>query len=111
MSTQHTPGPLTWRMGAHIPEVKGPLGIGVCYCPVAIIAENKESYQIRMDEATANARLFAAAPELLEALETFSKGLEGSLEGVGGGTCVSPSFTVQHFKNARAAIAKAKSSQ
>lgn len=69
MSTQHTPGPLTWRMGAHIPEVKGPLGIGVCYCPVAIIAENKESYQIRMDEATANARLFAAAPDLLESLK------------------------------------------
>jgi len=104
MSTQHTPGPLTWRMGAHIPEVKGPLGIGVCYCPVAIIAENKESYQIRMDEATANARLFAAAPDLLKALEKCAAVIGAPQEG----HWATDDEVNDAYDSAVAAIAKAK---
>jgi len=100
MSAQHTPGPLTWRMGPHIPEVKGPLGIGVCYCPVAIIAENKGSYQIRIDEAMANARLFAAAPDLLDALDRLRNAEKAPRE-----------EWLAALLNADAAIAKAKGEQ
>ena len=46
--------------------------------------------------------------ELLSALEALSNCYCGSLEGVGGGTRIAPSMTVQLFKNARTAIANVK---
>jgi hypothetical protein len=46
--------------------------------------------------------------ELLEALDALSNCYCGSLEGVGGGTRIAPSMTVQLFKNARTAIANVK---
>ena len=55
----------------------------------------------------ADAIACAAVPDLLEALEPFAAYFSGDLANVGGGTCVSPSFTVQQFKDARAALLKA----
>jgi len=104
MSAQHTPGPWSLAGGPLIIEVLKTFGgeEWMVYPPLG------ETGPIAVAAGESNAHLIAAAPDLLEALEAFSKGLEGNLEGVGGGTCVSPSFTVQHFKNARAALAKAK---
>ena len=93
MSATHTPGP--WRVS---PSVEGMLCIfadvnhrqdgylDACVCAVSAIMDKTE-----IDEA--NARLIAAAPELLEALERV--------------VAIADRDTVE-FNAAKAAIAKAK---
>lgn len=63
MSTQHTPGP--WVMFANS------LGVGVTAKGSADVARCNGFYEPnrKRDEEIANARLIAAAPDLLEALQ------------------------------------------
>lgn len=51
-----------------------------------------------------NARFIAASKKMAEALLPFASFFEGDLSSVGGGTLVSPTFTVQQFKDAKAAL-------
>lgn len=64
MNTRHTPGP--WKMHSNIGRKSEPGVIAdAAPCIIAIMGNHKE-WPV---EAEANARLIAAAPELLEALE------------------------------------------
>ena len=60
------------------------------------------------DEDYKRAHLMKSAPELFAALKPFAEFFTDSLNDVGGGTRVAPSFPVQVFKDAMAAIAKAE---
>ncbi len=86
--TQPTPGP--WKVhGYHVRAV----GRGILDCCIVDRAEGNDA-----EEAAANARLIAAAPDLLAALERIEKGFDGSGE-----------YTVNGLRGiARAALAKAK---
>ncbi len=70
---EHTPGP--WRMRAAIKpdefEIRDAQSSGG-YAPIAKVKGDKRS---TIEQAAANARLIAAAPELLEALMTFPQSL------------------------------------
>jgi len=84
MTTQHTPGP--WRIGDAGFTVFGPPKSGALPETIAPVKNR------------ANARLIAAAPELLEALEALlNRDLAPPLEKIGA-----------VYVNARAAIAKAR---
>lgn len=68
MSTKHTPGP--WTVNPHFnhgAEVRSLAS--VAWCSVASTHGASGSQVIDVAEARANARLIAAAPDLLEALE------------------------------------------
>lgn len=88
MSTQYTPGP--WRIGT--PPPNGEQTIGTLNGLMVAVATTGAE----MEETKANARLIAAAPELLEALQSV---LENCLDSEG--------LCAAHAK-ARAAIAKAE---
>lgn len=94
---KHTPGP--WVIDANPFEVwisKGPGHGLVCHCaPYCPPSPNSEQGQ----EFVANARLIAAAPELLEALK-------GILE-IGKRDTTNPKYD-GYYETARAAIAKAE---
>ena len=62
---RYTPGP--WRAKGQ--EVKGVMGVGVAFCGESSTHGSDGSYRVGPKEAESNARLTAAAPELLEALE------------------------------------------
>jgi hypothetical protein len=70
MSTTHTPGPWTFK---HAGDESG--DIGILSDGPAVVAECFPDIRIRdegaHDECLANARLIAAAPELLEALRNL----------------------------------------
>ena len=94
--TKHTPGP--WEA----------VGLTVCQVPpggreIIFGAHNTRSGD--KDERQANARLIAAAPELLEALREFVS-LMPSAEGLGGHAPIGAFQIVADL--ARAAIAKAE---
>ena len=73
MSTQHTPGP--WAVGSksgHIETANAwRMSIAICY--------NKDSKAdgVSKEEFEANARLIAAAPELLKALNECRRAIQG----------------------------------
>ena len=87
MSTQYTPGP--WRIGT--PPPNGEQTIGALNGLMVAVATTG----VEMEVTEANARLIAAAPELLEALQSV---LDNCLDSEG--------LCAAHAK-ARAAIAKA----
>lgn len=87
MSTQYTPGP--WRIGT--PPPNGEQTIGTLNGLMVAVATTGAE----MEETKANARLIAAAPELLEALQSV---LDNCLD--------SEELCAAHAK-ARAAVAKA----
>lgn len=98
--TRHTPGP--WLIGRDKDEwgrfniLGGPLKIHVAK---ASACKDREA-------SVANARLIAAAPELLAALELFFQVNEAGIER---GTTLGEQLAIAgFFENARAAIAKAK---
>ena len=71
---KHTPGP--WRMSAAIRWDEFDIrdaGSSGGYAPIAKVKGDKRS---TLEQAAANARLIAAAPELLEALMTFPQSLD-----------------------------------
>ncbi|MDU9398074.1 hypothetical protein [Pseudomonas sp. zfem003] len=63
--SKHTPGP--WKRREN--TVSGPFGVTVVHCMDNGVWGEKGCHSITKTEATANARLIAAAPELLEALQ------------------------------------------
>lgn len=67
MTTTHTPGP--WMADSHYPSVSAPTSPNLSLC---------NDHAIPMSERIANARLIAAAPDLLAALEAiFGIALDG----------------------------------
>lgn len=96
MSAQHTPGP--WHYGinrsGHSFLVKDPEGRLVCN--MSWHHSSREHYPLQA-ESEANARLIAAAPELLEALTAAWNSMDTSIPG-------SPGSPIE---KARAALAKA----
>lgn len=71
----YTPGP--WRVEhntQHGASVRGIHGITVAWCGTASAWATDGSHTIRQDEARANARLVAAAPEMLAALRAVMDG-------------------------------------
>ena len=96
MQTKHTPGP--WHIGVRTfhagRDVYGPKGEPVAVADDAITAT---------PEAEANARLIAAAPDLLAALEALTAC--ASMSGPAGTTAYL--ISNERMQAARAAIAKA----
>jgi hypothetical protein len=83
MSSKHTPGP--WRRGSDelsspelFSEVYGPNEFVIATCHVGN-ARGKDRREA-VDYVRANARLIAAAPELLRACEAVSAHYSGSLD-------------------------------
>lgn len=97
MDAKHTTGP--WRVtiygGFDAPRVWSDDG------SIALIQHHESGPQ----EGEANARLIAAAPELLDALESFLRAPSVGSGGPGSSTIVVQEF---NLRAARAAIAKAK---
>ena len=94
--SKHTPGP--WASNEYTTSVSVPLKAVDCErIGFSIVFVNGH----RGKEAAANARLIAAAPELLEALKEIVDAADGA-----GWEQLDPSF-----KKARAAIAKATGEQ
>lgn len=93
MATKHTPGP--WE--AQPPRLGAAITIYAGDTPIATTASNTSPLTMEMHrrgEIKANARLIAAAPELLEALQMALVYIDG--EG-----------TPEQYEQAAAAIAKA----
>lgn len=91
---EHTPGP--WKFG-HLGTEAFWIGPDYNQTPVAHVDHDMEYAR---DNSRANARLIAAAPELLEALENLANAASAT-----------PGFASPMFlKDARAAIAKARGS-
>lgn len=93
MSTEYTPGP--WRIGT--PPPNGEQTIGTLNGLMVAVATTGAE----MEETKANARLIAAAPELLAALIETARCLEWHSQHHGVG------MDAVAVKNARAAIARA----
>ena len=100
MTTQHTPGP--WERDGEYVQQAGQTEVGICSVLNMDEGGNKGWYHGPVTQA--NARLIAAAPELLEALEPFVKR-----------SCSDETITLvlktADVARARAAIAKAKGEQ
>lgn len=99
MNTKHTPGP--WFVGEQMPapskSIHAFIGIGNGACHVGLASITPLT---GFCEAEANARLIAAAPELLEAC----KEVVFLIEGIAG----LDDQQIQAINQARAAIAKAE---
>ena len=111
MSNKHTPGPWTVTAdgaGWYI-ECSPERGHSVAYIRAEIGEEDPDTSD---NEKEANARLIAAAPELLEALSKFVEfaELHGEVVFAGGGMTVIDAMNACTTK-ARAAIAKAARGQ
>jgi len=63
---KHTPGP--WETDKVAVRSGGPNGRQICLCEITV---RGRPYDETYDEAIANARLIAAAPDLLEALKEW----------------------------------------
>lgn len=90
---QHTPGPWKAVEAAYNP----PGWLWVQNGPGALLADVHQNVNIPLDARNANARLMAAAPELLEALQEIIAAADGE-----GWSQLDAGFT-----KARAAVAKA----
>lgn len=102
MNTKHTPGPWRWRTTA---EGKRFLR-GSSEVPIAVLITRDS----RPKEA--NARLIAAAPDMLAALKTIASPasiVDADDDDIAcGDTTVSIVLTIEEFNAIRAAIAKAE---
>lgn len=94
-----TPGP--WMLDETWMLIKGPRGEEVA---AIHSAQHGDTDHVCRNAAHANARLIAAAPDLLEA----AKALEETLTGLGWTSAAYPGGTVSHVLKLRAAIAKAE---
>ncbi len=107
MSAAHTPGPWLHDTGGFpAPDVRAESGRAVARTWMVCRSQPKTeaAYQARCEEDRANARLIAAAPELLEALEICAGTLA---EFVNCGNAHPTSVIGKNVTRARAAIAKA----
>lgn len=96
----HTPGP--WAIEKDSKDiVKVRAYATVATCTTAGLWDSKRTQVISPEECMANARLIAAAPELLEALEEFYHLIDDAHDG-------DRVFTFELAQKAKAAIAKAK---
>ena len=101
--TQHTPGPWSQYTGQ-------PRDIGIEYAKGAVVSANRltaVAYAETRDECNANARLIAAAPDLLLHLERVTAWLTT----LGGDKSLDPEIAGlcdDYADEARAATAKAK---
>ncbi len=93
METKHTPGP--WKRAHHGHYNQIQIYTKNIYHPLAVV-QNQEDMQ-------ANARLIAAAPDMLEALAAMVDMFERHIEGRSG-----PDDASNRWDMARAAIAKAE---
>jgi hypothetical protein len=93
MSAKHTRGPWAAELGRNgsfsIEAERGGIANGL------LVLASRNEHPLMADQMHANARMIAAAPELLEALQRFLKAWEDDSDGAGAA------------KQARAAIAKA----
>lgn len=108
MSAQHTPGP--WRIGGDVMRDGGPcldIMADVNGCRVASVPRPpvNSSNEFRGAIQDANARLIAAAPDLVAALREIAKG-EGAFNR---DPLTHAENTIENMKSiARAALAKAR---
>jgi hypothetical protein len=72
---KHTPGP--WVVKGRLVEAPSRLDLGVAQAIAGMTAGSRGASQITVPEAEANARLIAAAPDMLEALKTIGALLAG----------------------------------
>jgi len=98
METKHTPGP--WKIGLN----PGPM----VYTPdgTSQIADAR-GVAVTKDESKANARLIAAAPELLEACRNLSQYVAKGIADGAFKDCALPKGAEKRLNQALAAIAKA----
>lgn len=108
--SEHTPGP--YVAAEYYTNLSGGVAIRVATAggelPGELVAVASDLFSIlREEECKANARMIAAAPDLLEALEEIDVGLQFYLEEYGdeNGRLVGMKFTI------RDAIAKARGEQ
>jgi hypothetical protein len=111
-SPTHTKGPLAWQKFGDRWCLTGQYGMRpiVFSCGPRgdlMLRDAAKDRLIPFSPDHPDARLWVAAPDLLEALKPFAEICPGSLDGVGGGTQIAPTITVQMVKEARAAIARA----
>lgn len=116
MTTQHTPGPLAveaepfgdneYLTEVVVPGVAGQWGTSVATCHHNWRDAQRGERKISWAEAQANARLFSAAPELLEALELLRS--FGCPHCNGDCGSANPPVTTCPMAVASAAIAKAR---
>lgn len=105
MKTKHTPG--SWRVCAYYPNLIKVDAPGRTICTItrpsqSITWEDKEAQRIVKQTEQANARLIAAAPELLAALNALVGAFDGDVE------CTEILNMIKDDKGAiRSAIAKA----
>ncbi len=103
-TTSHTPGPwleVTQHHDKDRTEVRnstGKMTVATCRCPAGVTLEETE----------ANARLIAAAPDLLAALEQAAAQFDYTVRAMALGQTVSISSLQNCAAAARAAIAKAQ---
>jgi hypothetical protein len=95
----HTPGPWHWDSDPVKNDPTGRIRYRVCAVGKTITQVYYSSFEGGPTNAEADARLIAAAPELLEALKAM-------LEYANNGTAIHPGALV--WDDARAAIAKAE---
>jgi len=111
MNTQekhtHTPGP--WRTNGCLVTANGDWGSPVCTCVSTEDAWGNHKFAAAksLEGAIANARLIAAAPELLAALEAFNDAYEAKW----GDLDVWLDFMAKASGQAKLAIAKARGEQ
>lgn len=72
--SKHTPGP--WVVKGRLVEAPFRLDLGVAQAIAGMTAGSRGASQITVPEAEANARLIAAAPDMLEALKLAKGWLE-----------------------------------
>jgi hypothetical protein len=102
---KHTRGP--WRFSTE-PQPNGCPIVGNARGLMVAVLAHSINYNSQREEALANARLIAAAPELLDALEAF---LRAPACGSSGPCSVNITVQDYNLKAARAAIAKATGAQ
>jgi hypothetical protein len=96
----HTKGP--WEINSGI----RPPRIYATAAPETTITDMPRWHMEHWDERLANARLIAASPDLLKALENARRAMIVSVTGISGGITIHD--TEQWIKHADAAIAKAR---
>ena len=103
----HTPGPWTCHVVVSTPYIGDPAEKRIA-CEYALNKQGNGVRIVTQDEAYANARLIAAAPELLEACALFTAAAHEVRDVLNGHGFASPASIAFAAEKARNAIAKAE---